>query len=61
MEVVDSRFLGGGFGLLDEVIKIALPTSEFGAVDLIKDFVGIWGAVGLVYGVRCLTRKNEEK
>ena len=28
------------FGLLDESIKILLPTREFSAVDLVKDFIG---------------------
>lgn len=54
-----SGFIGCGFGLLDEVIKIALPTREFGPVDLIKDFVGIWVAVGLVCGVRWLSRNKK--
>lgn len=50
--------IGCGFGLLDEVIKIALPTREFSSVDLIKDFAGIWMAVGLVYGI---SRIKKEK
>lgn len=39
------------FGLVEETIKIFLPTREFGGIDLIKDFIGVWVAVGLVYGV----------
>ena len=33
--------LGCGFGLLDEGIKVLLPTREFDAVDLLKDWIGI--------------------
>lgn len=33
--------LGCGFGLLDEGIKVLLPTREFDAVDLVKDWIGI--------------------
>lgn len=43
--------LGCGFGLIDECIKILLPTREFSAVDLIKDCIGVWIAVGVVYGI----------
>lgn len=39
------------FGLTEEIIKIFLPTREFGAVDLIKDCVGVWLAVLFVYGI----------
>ena len=44
--------MGCGFGLIDECIKILLPTREFSAVDLIKDCIGVWVAVAVVYGVR---------
>lgn len=44
--------MGCGFGLMDECIKILLPTREFSAVDLIKDCVGVWAAVAVVVGVR---------
>ena len=50
--------IGCGFGLLDEVIKIALPTREFGSVDLIKDFIGVWVAVAIVYGGKRLSRNR---
>ena len=40
--------IAAGFGLLDEVIKIFLPTREFGAVDLVKDFIGVGVAFGIV-------------
>ena len=33
--------LGCGFGLIDEGIKILLPTREFDLVDLVKDWVGV--------------------
>ena len=41
--------IGCIFGLLDEVIKILLPTREFGSLDLIKDCIGTWTAISLVY------------
>ena len=37
-----------GIALLDESIKILLPTREFDVVDLIKDWVGVAMAVGLI-------------
>ena len=48
--------LGCGFGALDELIKIVLPTREFGGVDLIKDFIGVWVAVVIVYLVSYLVK-----
>ncbi len=33
---------GCAFGLLDETIKVLLPTREFDAVDLIKDWIGVF-------------------
>ena len=33
--------LGFGFGLIDESVKVLLPTREFDLVDLIKDWVGV--------------------
>ena len=41
--------VGAGFGLVDEVIKVLLPTREFDVVDLVKDFAGVWVGVGVVY------------
>ena len=40
--------IGFGFGLLDESVKILLPTREFEAADLMKDCVGISLAVSAV-------------
>ena len=40
---------GCAFGLLDETIKIFLPTREFDGIDFIKDCIGIAAAVGTVY------------
>ena len=34
------------FGLFDECLKHLLPTREFGMVDLIKDFFGVFAALG---------------
>ena len=38
----------GAIALLDESIKVLLPTREFDVVDLIKDWVGVAVAVGLI-------------
>ena len=48
--------LGCGFGALDELIKIALPTREFGMADFVKDFVGVWVGVAVLYLVSYLGR-----
>ena len=39
---------GASVGLIDESIKVLLPTREFDVVDLIKDWVGVAVAVGFV-------------
>ena len=49
---------GCGFGLIDETIKVFLPTREFGAVDVVKDFIGVWVAVAIVYLVSYLGRRG---
>lgn len=33
--------VGVGVGLVDEGIKVLLPTREFDVVDLVKDWVGV--------------------
>lgn len=35
-------------GLIDESIKVLLPTREFDFVDLVKDWVGVVVAVGMI-------------
>ncbi len=35
------------FGLMDETIKIFLPTREFGGIDFVKDIVGVGVAFGI--------------
>ena len=40
---------GCAFGLLDEGIKIFLPTREFDIVDLIKDWIGIGAGFVIVW------------
>ena len=40
--------IGCGIGLIDESIKVLLPTREFDFVDLVKDWVGIGLAVFVV-------------
>lgn len=37
--------VGAGVGLIDESIKVLLPTREFDVVDLVKDWVGVAIAV----------------
>ena len=40
--------VGAGVGLIDESIKVLLPTREFDVVDLIKDWAGVAVAAGLI-------------
>lgn len=40
--------VGAGIGLIDESIKVLLPTREFDVVDLIKDWAGVAVAAGLI-------------
>jgi len=37
--------IGCGIGLIDESIKVLLPTREFDFVDLVKDWVGVAAAM----------------
>ena len=50
--------VGCAFGLLDEGLKILLPTREFDAVDLIKDWIGIVAGVGIVRAIMTGRRKR---
>ena len=50
-----AMIIGCAFGLLDETIKIFLPTREFDVVDLVKDWVGI-GVAEIVAGVITLRK-----
>ncbi len=45
---------GCAFGLFDETLKIFLPTREFDAVDLVKD----WGGVAVASSVVCVLKKE---
>ena len=40
--------IGCGIGLIDESIKVLLPTREFDVIDLIKDWIGVVAAVGMI-------------
>ena len=40
--------IGCGIGLIDESIKVLLPTREFDVVDLVKDWVGVATAMGTI-------------
>lgn len=44
--------IGCGVGLIDEGIKVLLPTREFDATDLMRDFIGMVLAVGIVGLIR---------
>lgn len=50
--VVISVIVCGAIALLDESIKVLLPTREFDVVDLIKDWVGVAVAIGIVVLIR---------
>ena len=52
--------IGFGFGLLDESVKILLPTRGFEAADLLRDWVGIVCAYGLTK-VGKIWRRNDGK
>ena len=45
-------------GLIDEGIKVLLPTREFDFVDLVKDWVGIIFAI--IIGKLLADRKSQE-
>lgn len=45
------------FGLLDESIKILLPTREFSAIDLVKDFIG----AGIAFEVIMLIHTGKKR
>ena len=40
--------VGSCVGLIDEGMKVLLPTREFDFVDLVKDWVGVAAAVGMI-------------
>ena len=53
--------LGCGFGLLDELIKILLPTREFDFLDFIRDCVGVIVAycmVSILYRILRISFKH---
>lgn len=39
--------IGCGIGVIDECIKVLLPTREFDVTDLMRDFVGVAVAMGI--------------
>ena len=44
--------VGAGVGLIDEGIKVLLPTREFDMFDLLRDFIGVAVAMGIVMLIR---------
>ena len=49
--------IGAGVGLIDEGIKVLLPTREFDVVDLVKDWIGV---VVAMLVIRLLGMKKNE-
>lgn len=50
--------IGCGIGVIDEGIKVLLPTREFDVTDLMRDFVGVAVAMVLVVMISRLLRKD---
>ena len=44
--------IGCGIGLIDESIKVLLPTREFDFVDLVKDWVGVTAAMLVIWLIK---------
>jgi len=51
--------VGCGIGLIDESIKVLLPTREFDFVDLVKDWVGIGLATFVVKAIGWIITKTK--
>ncbi len=49
------------FGILEETLKIFLPTREFGAVDLVKDCIGAFLAAVIVFSITSLKRLTQRQ
>ena len=51
----------GGFliGIIDEMIKIPLPTRHFDLIDLFKDFIGVALGVLIVVILRKIANKQK--
>ena len=45
-------------GLIDESIKVLLPTREFDFVDLVKDWVGVAAAMLVIWLIK--RRENQQ-
>ncbi len=57
-KVLTSAILCCGIGLMDEVIKIWIPTREFDVVDLIKDWIGIGIAAAIKSGLNIRAKER---
>jgi len=44
--------VGCGIGVVDESLKVLLPTREFDVTDLMRDFIGVAVAVGIIVLIR---------
>ena len=44
--------IGCGIGIVDESLKVLLPTREFDVTDLMRDFIGVAVAAGIVVLIR---------
>ena len=56
-KVATSLLVCGAIALLDESIKVLLPTREFDVVDLIKDWVGVAVAMLVIWLLKRKTAK----
>ena len=51
--------IGWGIGLVDEGLKVFLPTREFDALDLLKDWIGV-GTAAAVAAIPNGKRKKDD-
>ena len=50
--------VGCGVGLIDEGMKVVLPTREFDFVDLVKDWVGVAAAMLVIWLTKGIKQKG---
>ena len=52
---------GCGIGMLDEALKVLLPTREFDVTDLLRDVVGVGVAVAITASAMKRSRNNNRR
>ena len=52
--------IGCGFGLLDEGVKVLIPTREFDVIDLIKNWIGVAIALFVVWLLRGIGVRKDD-